>query len=320
MRPSRFGSLLLAVLSAAASAAAATALLTPGRSLVQPGSVTNVAVTGRSVAFSFGRTPDECRVRLWVTWSKALYTFKTGGSTCREDTSTGSGIADVSVAQSRVVWLFFGGGNFREWTLLTATPTTKTPKQLRFVSRPVEDPAPIVLGPGTTQGIPYAVDDEVTFLGDNGAAIFKTALAQPVRLLAAGPGPGVRRVAALLADGSVVTLGQSGAVVDTYSYPATAVKAVQLAGVGAVIQAGSSVDIRKGAATKTVSLPAGSTMLDYRQGTIYYAKGKQVRSRRVPTGEDELLLVVQKKPWETPLFSIDWGAGWASGNTLHWRT
>jgi hypothetical protein len=305
---------------AAAPAAAAGALLTPGRSLVQRGPVTNVAVTGRAVAFSVGRTPDECRVRLWITWSKALYTFETGGATCREETSTGSGIADVSVAVSRVAWLFYAGGNTREWTLLTATPTTKTPKHLRFASRPVEDPAPIVLGPGTPEGIPYAVDDEVTFLGDNGAAIFKATLPQPVRMLAAGPGAGARRVVALLANGSVVTLGRSGAVVDMYAYPAKAVKAVQLAGVGAVIQAGSSVDIRAGATTKSVVLPAGSTMLDYRQGRIYYAKGKQVRARRVPTGEDELLLVVPKKPREAPLFSIDWGAAWATGATLDWRT
>jgi hypothetical protein len=87
-----------------------------------------------------------------------------------------------------------------------------------------------------------------------------------------------------------------------------------------VIQAGSSVDIRAGATTKSVVLPAGSTMLDYRQGRIYYAKGKQVRARRVPTGEDELLLVVPKKPREAPLFSIDWGAAWATGATLDWRT
>jgi hypothetical protein len=61
-------------------------------------------------------------------------------------------------------------------------------------------------------------------------------------------------------------------------------------------------------------------MLDYRQGAIYYAQGRQVRSRRVATGADEPLTVVRTRPSQMPLFGIDWGTGWASGHTLHWRT
>jgi hypothetical protein len=320
MRGSRFGVLLLAGLTVAAGAGASTSLLSPGRSLVQPGPVTNVAVTIRTVAFTAGVTPAECRVKLWNTASKALITFGTGGYTCREDSSTGSGIAAVSVARNRVAWLFYAGGNFRDWVLFTATPTKRMPRQLRFESRPVEDPAPIVLGPGTTEGIPYAVKNEITYLGESGAAIFTSSVPGAVRLIAAGPGPGVRRVVAALADGRVVTVGRSGVVVDTYTYPARSVKAVHLAGVGAVIQAGSSVEIRRGAATRTVSLPSGATMLDYRQGRIYYALGRQVHARSVATDADELLLALPAGISRTPLFSIDWGAAWAAGNRLHWRT
>jgi hypothetical protein len=185
----------------------------------------------------------------------------------------------------------------------------------------VDDPAPIVLGPGTTLGIPYAVGSDVTFLGDNGAAIFKSTLPAPVRLIAAGPATGTRRVAALLADGSVVTLSPTGTVVDTYTYAPQAVKALQLAGVGAVIQTGATVEIRRGAATRSLTLPTGSRMLDYRQGVVYYAKGTQVRARRVATGEDSLLFTSPgTKPWQTPLYAIDWGEAWAIRRTLHWRT
>jgi len=38
------------------------------------------------------------------------------------------------------------GGNFRDWQLMTATTTQKTPKQLRFVEQDVDLPSPFVIG------------------------------------------------------------------------------------------------------------------------------------------------------------------------------
>ena len=120
---------------------------------------------------------------------------------CRDVPSTGLGIPSVAVARERVLWISYTGGNKREWQLWTATATRRQPRQLRAVERDVEAPAPIVLGPGTVEGVPYAVDSEVVLLGENGRAIFRPTVASPVRAIAAGVGPGGIRVAALLVNG-----------------------------------------------------------------------------------------------------------------------
>lgn len=322
MRGSSRAALVLAAGALAAAASAATSPLAPGRTLSRPGPITALAVTSRSVVFAVGETRRECaHVELWDTASRGLW--RLGRPTtlpCKERPSTGSGVWSVTSTARRALWLTFVGGNIREWQLWTATPTRRTPRQLRLVGRDVDAPPPIVLGPGTSEGVPYAVDTQVVYLGDDGAAIFTASVAEPARLLAAGAGPGQRRVAALLAGGDVVTIDRSGAVVDTYEYDAGAVRALQLAGAGAVIQVGSAVEIRKGGSLKTVALPAAARMLDYREGRIYYALGKQVRTVRAASGADELLLSIPAPPGRAPLFSIDRGAAWGAGTTLNWRT
>ena len=62
-------------------------------------------------------------------------------------------------------------------------------------------------------------------------------------------------------------------------------------------------------------------MLDYRQGSIVYRKGTQVRVRKVSTGKDTLLRVIGVRPWQTIPFSTDaGGSGWADGRRVSWRS
>ena len=222
----------------------------------------------------------------------------------------------MATTTRRALWITYGGGNIRDWQLWTATPTRKTPRQLRFASRDVDEPAPIVVGPGTSEGVPFAVDRDVTFLGPNGAAFFKSRVASPVRLIAGGRGPGGSRIAAALADGSVVLLGPGGSVVRAASYAPGTIKAVLLATIGPVVQEGRTVHVGR----SQLQLPSRAIVLDYRDGRVVYATGEQVRQRRVRDAAESLLVRVPLRPGERPLFSVDHGSAWADGRNVDWRS
>jgi hypothetical protein len=174
-----------------------------------------------------------------------------------------------------------------------------------------------VLGNGTRDGVPYAVGGTVTFVAENGSRRFRTDLGSPVRLLTAGTGPGQARVAAALADGRVVTLSLAGDVLATDQRKLATVAAIALGLPGPVVQVGRTVTV----GTSSVTLPTGALVLDYRQATIVYREGSQVRARVVPSGADSLLQVISVKPWQTLPFSTDsLGAAWAKGATVSWRS
>jgi hypothetical protein len=312
----------LAVLSAIVALAlpgSAAAVLTPGRTVTNDAPVSALSVTYRSVVYAVGRTPRNCgSVRLWDTATKGLWTF--GERTilgCEEGPSGGFGISSVATSGRRAFWLTHIGGNFTDWQVWTATPTQRTPRRLAFASSETDGPPAVVLGTGTRDGVPYAVGATVTYVGENGARLFRTSLGSPVRLLAAGTGPGQARATAALADGRVVLLSRTGLVLRTEQHEPGEVRAVALALPGLVVQAGREVTI----GSASVTLPAGAEMLDYRQGTIVYRQGTQVRARRVASGADTLLQVIARKPWEPMLFSTDsWGSGWARDRVVSWRS
>jgi hypothetical protein len=308
----------LAALGAVVLAGTAAALLTPGRSVVNAAPVSALSVTGRSVVYAVGRTKTDCgTVRLWDTGSRGLWTF--GSRTiigCEEGFSGGFGIAQVATSGRRVLWVTNVGGNFTDYQLWTATATRKTPLRLAFASSETGGPPAIVLGNGTGEGVPYAVGGTVTYVGENGARLFRSDLGSPVRLLTAGTGPGQSRVAAALADGRVVTLSRTGQVVATDRREPATVAAIALGPPGPVVQVGRTVTVGAG----SVTLPAGGLVLDYRQSSLVYRKGTQVRARVVSSGADSLLQVIAVKPWQTPPFSTDsLGSAWAKGATVSWR-
>ena len=314
--------LAFAAVGVLALAADATAVLTPGRTIVAPSAVSAVSVTHRSVVYAVTENPSRTRcayLELWDTTTKGLWRF--GQSTtrvCREGPSTGSGIAAVSTSGRRVYWLTFVGGNLREYALWTATPSRRSPRRLAASSSDVDSGRqPIVLADGTRDGVAYAVGRTVTYVADSGARLFRARLDGDVRLLATGAGPGSARVVAVLDDGRIVTLSDRGRVLATAPYAQGEVGAVRLALPGPIVQAGLRVEV----GSRTLSLPPRAHLLDFRQGRVVYATGGQVRSRQVATGADVLLQTIPVRSWQRPLFSTDaWGSGWARGRTVSWRS
>ncbi len=304
-------------------AGSASALLTPGRTLTAAAPVSAISLTNRVVSYAVGRTPQNCgSVVLWNTPRRGRWTF--GSRTilgCEENPSGGFGIPSVAVSGTRVVWLTRIGGNITDWQLWTATPTRRVARRLAFASSEADGPPAVVLGPGTNDGIPYAVEHTLTFLGPSGRRLFRTTVDSPVRLVTSGNGVGAARVLVALADGKVVLLSKSGVALRTDEYAAGEVRAIALGLVGPLVQVGSTVNVGPFAGGTKVTLPAGALMLDYRQGSIVYRKGTQVRARKVATGDDTLLRVIGVKPWQAMPFATDaGGSAWADGRRVSFRS
>jgi hypothetical protein len=323
IRPMRrlLPALLVASLLVPASAAA---VLTPGRTVTSAAPVTALSVTGRSVVFAVGRTRRDCgSVRLWDTASRGLWTF--GSRTiqgCEEGPSGGFGIAQVATSGRRVFWVTSIGGNFTDYQLWTATPTRRSPRRIAFATAESGGPPAIVIGAGNAEGVAYAVGGVVTYVNATGARLFRTTLDSPVRLIATGRASGTGRVLVALADGRVVLLSGTGAVLHTDPVAPGTVRAIALAPAGPVVQRGRTVSV--GPASGRVladELPAGALMLDYRERAVVYRTGTQARLRHIPTGADSLLQVFALEPWQPMLLSTDsGGAGWAKGRAVSWRS
>jgi hypothetical protein len=256
----------------------------------------------------------ECaRIGLWYTATNRRFVFD-AKEQCIEEASTGQGVWEVALARDRLLWATYAGGNIREWSLWTATTTRPKPRQLRFVARDVDDPPPIVVGTGTVDGVPYAVDRTVVYLGENGKAIFETTVATPVRAIAAGNG-GRLRVAALLESGLLIGLDARGQHVVTVDVsPPGSVRAVRVSGLGLAFQIGREVDIGDVA----VKLPAGATMVDVAQGRVLWTRAGDLGATTIATGKSVRL--VDGTP-DTPAFGQiePQGIVWSLGRAVRWR-
>src|SRR5437764_963054 len=103
---------LTVVIALVTAGAAAGAPL--DRSWTAPGAITSLEESAQSVAAGVGWTPKSCEeVILWEPGIRARHVFHLPGP-CPA-TSTGRGIAAVSVLGDRVVFLSYVGGNTREW-------------------------------------------------------------------------------------------------------------------------------------------------------------------------------------------------------------
>jgi hypothetical protein len=243
----------LAVLLPAGAAGAAA------RRVTAPGPVTALAFDGIRVAYASGRSRGDCdRVRIWNLRTGNVIPL--GRTTSCIETSTGTGIAAVSIAGSRVLWLHYTGGNFREWSLFTATAATPRPRLLRFVTREVDGPAPIVVGEGDSgRGatlLPYAVDHGVVALRADGTRAFTWTAPERVTAVAARG----KVLAVALADGRIVVhdlaLGSSNEIVGT-----AAASAVFVTTEGIVAQSGRTVELR-GRRGYVATLPARAVLRD----------------------------------------------------------
>ena len=319
VRPPRRSMLIVTLAVTLVTVGGALALQSPGRTIVRNGPVRLVALNQASFAFMVARTKADCdHVELWNTDTKGIWRFGKPGP-CTNLGSTGTGISAVGVSGKRALWIRYTGGNFRDWQLMTATTTQRTPKQLRFVELDVDLPSPFAIGDSTGGlGIPYAAGKEVVLLGANGVAVFKVTDSARIVRVAAGRGPGGAVVAALRETGEVVLFRANGTIAKVYPYAAGAVKAMALAPGGLVAQLPGAVQIQSWAASgvKTVTLPAGATMVDYAEGRILYSLGTEIHALKVASGSDTLLL---KSAPGKPIFASKdtYGLAWAQGPKVH---
>ena len=245
-------------------------------SVTAPGNVTTLAMDGANVAFAVEKLPRDCdRIWLWNRTSGKLVRFPRPSSCI--STSTGHGIASVSIARTRLLWLHFTGGNIREWTLYTATTTVPKPRRLAFVARNVDAPPPIVLGEGHSflrygSSLPYAVDRNVVVLDARGAR--RGAWRESERVTAIA---GAREaVAVATADGRVSIRESSDwtKVADSWTDPRPA-SAIFFSGTSVVAQRGRTIDVRAAGSTRRVTVPAGAVLRDA-AGTraLYTSRGR----------------------------------------------
>ena len=312
-RPRRRFVLLCCAITALAAAGTTAALQKPGRTIVRDGQVRLVALNHASLAFAVGRTKTNCdHVELWNTDTRGIWRFGKPGP-CTNLGSTGAGITAVAASGTRVLWVRFNGGNLRDWQLMTATTTQRTPKQIRFVEQDVELASPFALGDATGNGgIPYAAGRQVVLLGANGAAIFKHTEPTDVIAVTGGRGPGGAAVAALRKTGDVALLRINGSVMQVFDFPPGAVRAMALAPIGLVVQLPDSVQIRKGAGVTVVKLPARAVMTDFAEGRILYTRDGEVHAYSVRGGSDTLLLKGSGAAAVRATYDTH-GLGWARG-------
>jgi hypothetical protein len=249
----------------------------PVRSIEAPASVTSLEFDGSRIVYATGRSARDCnRVYVWNLASRAV--TKLGRRTHCEQTSTGNAIAAVSIAGSRVLWVHYAGGNIRDWSLWTATTTRPLPKRLRFVSRDVDDPAPIVIGQGDSSRLgdllPYAVDRDVVVLRANGTRRF--AWRAPARVVALSALDG--EVAVATEDATVSILDAAGRLLGAEEIDG-AIADVRLTGDGVLVQHGGRLELRRlSIVSRRISSPA--RLQDATGDQALYVHRGEVRSLR----------------------------------------
>lgn len=239
-------------------------------SLLLPAPVVAVAADGPRAAVASGCAD----VRVWRPPAKRA--SRLVGTPCGPSTSTGRGIASITLAGTRALWLSYTGGNIREWTLWTATTSRPRARQLRFETADVDGPAPVVLGEGDVSRagdlLPYAVRMQVIVLRSNGSRAFAWTAPARVTALAAKAG----RVAVGLSDGSVQLLDARGRELRSESFGTAPVDAVRLAGTALVVQQGRGLEIR-GASPAKLTLARGIRLADAESGRIVLVGDGKVR-------------------------------------------
>ena len=272
----------LVVVAIAFVAVAAAAAATPPRQVLGPSTVTALAADGAHVVYAV----EDCTVWLWELGTRRLVFFR-GGPSCAR-TSTGTGIAAASVAGQRALWLHYTGGNIREWSLWTATPTRRAPRQLAFATSDPDGPAPIVLGEGDASRLgdvlPYAVGRTVVALRSTGARAFSWTAPARVTALAAKAG----ELAVAVDGGDVHVLGADGRFLRTERFGRT-VDAVRIDGRSLVTQTGRSLEVRGDGAARVYSLAPGVRLADADVGRALLTGGGIVRSLRLDSGAGGLV-------------------------------
>lgn len=249
--------------------------------------VVALALDGRRIVFAEGRSAHDCdRIRIWNLQTRGV--TRLPRPTSCEQTSTGTGIASVAIAEVRVLWLHYTGGNIREWRLYTATTSAPRPRLLRTASRDVDEPSPYVVGDGNGSRfgsmLPYAVESEVIVLRPDGSRRFSWQA--PARVVALSALFG--RLAVATEGGLVTVLDSAGRPVRSESF-GREIAAVKLSGDGVLAQLGNTLELRRGGATRTFALPRGARLTDALGDRAFYVVGGQARQLLLTSGAQRLV-------------------------------
>jgi hypothetical protein len=262
---------------------------TSHRSVTAPGPVLAVTVDGSHIAYAVGHSAYDCnRVYVWSDGSHAVR--KLGRATHCEQTSTGNTIASLALAGTRALWLHYAGGNFRTWSLWTATTSKPKPLRLRSITRDADAPAPILVGRADGDVLPYAVGRSVIALRATGTQRYAYEAEADVVGLAAGSG----RLAVAQRGGLITVLDQAGEIVQREVF-AGEIDTVRVSGKMLVVQRGRSLEVRSPFIRRTWTLPARAQLQDVAtarsvsQTKAVYVIGGQVRRLVLATGAQRQL-------------------------------
>ena len=265
------------------------ALSTGHRSVTAPAPVLAVTVDGSRIGYAVGRSANDCnRVYVWSDGTHAV--SKLGRATHCEQTSTGNSIASLALAGARALWLHYAGGNFRTWSLWTATTSKPRPLRLRSIETEADAPAPILVGRAHDDVLPYAMGRTVIAMRANGARRYAyEAEADVVDLAADGA-----RLAVATRGGIVTVLDGTGAVAQREVFTGE-IDVVRISGTMLVVQIGRSLDVRGPFIRRKWTLPARAMLADVAtarnvsQTKAVYVVGGQVRRLLLATGAQSQL-------------------------------
>jgi hypothetical protein len=245
--------------------------------------LTALAADGAQAAYA----STDCRVHMWNRTTGRV--VRLGRGPACEQTSTGTAVGAISVAGNRALWLWYGGGNIREWLLFTATTARPKPSRLAFVTTEPEDRPPLVLGEGDVSRfgdlLPYAIGSRVVVLRSNGARASTWSAPARVTALAAKNG----EVAVAVDGGAVYLLDAGGELLRTETFGAT-LDAVRLTGSLLVGQWGSTLEVHGSGSPKTYRLVAGARLADAEaRRAVFIARGK-VRLLNLDSGASRIVV------------------------------
>jgi hypothetical protein len=246
------------------------------REIDAQGAVVSVASVGVDVAYATRARSGCFEVRVWNTADRGVRRF---ASHCFESTSTGSAVAAVTASEGRALWLTYGGGNIREWSLWTKSRTSRA-KRIQFIPRDVDSPSPLVVGSAWEGSLPYALDRTIIVLKPDGGRRFTLTAPELVVALSAHS----RGYAAVLADGRVLTISAAGRIVRERAFEPGFVAAAVLAGPGLIVKTLNGLEIWHEESLRRIALPDGARFVGYSEGIVAYASGRGLRLLRLNGG------------------------------------
>jgi hypothetical protein len=288
--------LLTCVAAAAIGTAGATSAVE--RSLLAPTRVTGLAVDGSYVALAVAARRRDCfHVRIW---DRTTGTVRRLGRPrpCGPTPSTGQRLLGPSIAGNRALWITYGGGNIREWTLWTgSTANPRTPRRLAFIARDVDETGPFVLGEGDASRLgyilPYAIDRTVIVLRPGGSVRFRWTTPARVTALAAKEG----ELAVALANGEVHVLDAAGRMLNRYRFGTAGLDAVRITGRALLMQSGRTLALQLSEdRLRAWTLPPGARLADAERNLAAYVVGRTVHLLDLDGGRDRIIRRTRRGP------------------------